>query len=290
LRALDRAARGGKLSVQSGAMRSLQDRVAVVTGSASGIGRATAVALAERGCDLALADIDEVGLQQTARQIEQLGRRVTTHTVDVASRAAMEAFVEAVVGAHGRVHIVVNNAGVSVTAPFEEHTLEDFEWLFGINFWGVVYGCKLFLPHLKAAGEGHIVNISSVFGLIGLPTQSAYCASKFAVRGLSEGLRTEFAPFNIGVTSVHPGGINTNIVKNSRFIEGRDGQKARIIRQFERNAMSPERAAQKIILGIEANSARVLITKETYVTDLLKRVAPTLTNRLVERVRHRIGL
>lgn len=271
-------------------MRNLRDRVAVVTGAASGIGRATAIVLAERGSDLALADVDEVGLQQTARQIEHLGRRVTTHRVDVASRPAMEAFVADVAAAHGRVHVVVNNAGVSVTAPFEEHTLEDFEWLIGVNLWGVVHGCKLFLPHLKAAGEGHIVNISSVFGIIGLPTQSSYCASKFAVRGLSESLRTELAPLNIGVTSVHPGGVNTNIVKSSRFVETRPGQKAKIIRAFDRMAMTPERAALRIVAGIESNAARVLITRETYVTDMMKRVAPTLTNRLVERLRGRFGL
>ena len=271
-------------------MRNLRDRVAVVTGAASGIGRATAIVLAERGADLALADVDEVGLQQTARQIEHLGRRVTTHRVDVAARPEMEAFVAAVAEAHGRVHVVVNNAGVSVTAPFEQHSLEDFEWLMGINFWGVVYGCKLFLPHLKAAGEGHIVNISSLFGLIGLPTQSSYAASKFAVRGLSESLRTELAPLNIGVTSVHPGGINTNIVKSSRFVEERPGQKAKIVRAFDRNGMSPERAGQKIVQGIECNAARVLIAKETYVTDVMKRVAPTLTNRIVERLRGRLGL
>ncbi|MEZ4450147.1 MAG: SDR family NAD(P)-dependent oxidoreductase [Nannocystaceae bacterium] len=271
-------------------MRNLRDRVAVVTGAASGIGRATSIVLAERGSDVALCDVDEVGLQQTARQIEHLGRRVTTHRVDVSSKAQMEAFAADVAAAHGRVHIVVNNAGVSVSAPFEQHTLEDFEWLMGINFWGVVYGCKFFLPHLQAAGEGHIVNISSLFGLIGLPTQSSYCAAKFAVRGLSEALRTELAPNNIGVTSVHPGGINTNIVKNSRFLEQKPGQKSKVVRSFDRFGMPPERAAQKIVHGIETNAARVLITKETYITDVMKRFAPTLTNRVVERLRGRLGL
>lgn len=271
-------------------MRNLRDRVAVVTGAASGIGRATAIALAERGCDLALADVDEVGLQSTARRVEELGRRATTHVVDVADRRRMEAFVDEVVTAHGAVHIVINNAGVSVTANLEDHTLEDFEWLVGVNLWGVVHGCKLFLPHLKAAGEGHIVNISSMFGLIGLPSQASYCATKFAVRGFSESIRAELAPHNIGVTSVHPGGINTNIVKNSRFTEERAGQRARIEQFFATKTLPPERCAAKIVRGIEQNSARVLVAPETYLTDIAKRIAPSITNAVLTPIRRRLGI
>ena len=271
-------------------MRKLRDRVAVITGAASGIGRATAIALAGRGVDTALADLDEVGLQQTARQVEGYGRRASTHTVDVACRPAMEAFAAEVIDAHGRMNILVNNAGVSVSAPFEEHSLEDFEWLFGVNFWGVIYGCKFFLPHLQAAGEGHIINISSLFGLIGLPTQSSYAASKFAVRGFSESLRSELRPQGIGVTSVHPGGINTNIVKSSRFHEEHSGQKAKLITNFERRAWPPELVARRIIEAIEGDKARMLVGPETYITDLAKRLTPNLTNRLVERLRKRLGL
>ncbi|MCB9700925.1 MAG: SDR family NAD(P)-dependent oxidoreductase [Myxococcales bacterium] len=271
-------------------MRNLRDRVAVVTGSASGIGRATAVALAERGADLALADVDEVGLRETARLVEAAGRRATTHRVDVSAREAMEAFAADVLESHGRIHVVVNNAGVSVTAPFEDHSLEDFEWLMGVNFWGVVYGCKFFLPHIKAAGEGHIVNISSLFGLIGLPTQSSYAASKFAVRGFSESLRTELRPYGIGVTSVHPGGINTNIVKSSRFTETASGQKAKVIRSFEKTGWPPELVGRRIVEAIERDKARMLVGPETYVTDYAKRLVPELTNRLVDRLRRRMGL
>ena len=279
-----------KKRVHSGPMRNLRDRVAVVTGAASGIGRATAVALAERGADMALADLDEVGLQQTARLVESAGRRATTHTVDVASRPAMEALVDDVLDAHRRVHILINNAGVSVSARFEDHSLEDFEWLFGVNFWGVVYGCKFFLPHIKAAGEGHIVNISSLFGLIGLPTQSSYAASKFAVRGFTESLRTELAEHRIGVTSVHPGGTKTNIVKSSRFTEHIPGQKARIMDGFERRGWPPELVARRIISGIEGDKARMLVGPETYVTDLAKRLTPTYANWIFERLRQRFSL
>src|SRR5690349_9388793 len=148
-------------------MRQLADRVAVVTGSASGIGRATAIALAREGCDLALADVDEVGMAETAAAVRELGRNVSTHRVDVSDKARMEAFAAEVVDEHGDVHILINNAGVSVTASLADQTLEDFEWIVGINFWGVVYGCKFFLPHLQRAGGATIVNLSSMFGLIG---------------------------------------------------------------------------------------------------------------------------
>lgn len=260
-------------------MRNLRDRVAVVTGAASGIGRATAIALAEAGCDVAVADIDEAGLAETARAIRATGREVSEHIVDVASKPRMQAFVDEVVEAHGRVHIVINNAGVSVTAPLAEQTLEDFEWIVGINFWGVVYGCKLFLPHLQRAGSGTIVNLSSMFGLIGLPTQSSYCATKFAVRGFSEALAVELVDQNIDVISVHPGGIATNIVNSSRHWD--EGLQRKAQKYFERHAMPPERAAAQIVDGIRRRKRRVLITRETWATDILKRVYPGLPPRLI---------
>ncbi len=269
-------------------MRTLKDRVALVTGAASGIGRATSVLLAKKGCDLALADVDEKGLAETAKLVEAAGRKASTHIADVADRSRMEKLPGEVLAAHGHVHIVVNNAGVSVTAPLEEHTLDDFEWIVGINFWGVVYGCKFFLPHLKREEEGHIVNISSAFGLIGLPTQSSYCATKFAVRGFSESLLAEMKDTRVGVTCVHPGGINTNIVRSSRTYD--DRLKARAIRMFERRTLPPEEAARRIVEGILKNKPRVLIARETYVIDGLKRLAPVLTSRLLARFQERMGL
>jgi NAD(P)-dependent dehydrogenase (short-subunit alcohol dehydrogenase family) len=264
-------------------MKELKNRVAVVTGAGSGIGRATSVLLAQRGCRLALSDVNAAGLEETKNIIQNAGTTVTTHIVDVSSRERMQSFVGEVLAAHGGVNILVNNAGVSVSATFEEHSLEDFEWLFGINFWGVVYGCKLFLPALLAAEEGNIVNISSIFGLVGVPRQSSYCASKFAVRGFSESLRAELGHTNVRVTSVHPGGVATNIAASTR-VHGDEQEKekhARIVRRF-RKMLPPEKAAEAIVRGIERDRPRVLITRETYVLDFAKRAFPDSASALVQ--------
>lgn len=262
-------------------MKTLKGKVAVVTGGASGIGRATALRLAGDGCDVAVADVDEVGMEETAREVRARGKRATTHRIDVSKKEEMQRLVDDVLAAHGRVHVVVNNAGVAVSQTIAEHDLADFEWVVGINFWGVVYGSKFFLPHLVAQGEGHIVNISSMFGLIGLPSQSAYCATKFAVRGFTEALRAELAGSGVGATSVHPGGINTNIVKRARFHDV--AAQARSVKFFETKTVPPSVVADGISRAILRNQARLLVTKETYVVDALKRAAPTLTDALVAR-------
>jgi NAD(P)-dependent dehydrogenase (short-subunit alcohol dehydrogenase family) len=264
-------------------MKVLKDRVAVVTGAGSGIGRATAVLLAQRGCKLAVSDIDAAGLEDTKRLIEATGAKCTAHIVDVSKRDRMQSFVSEVLEAHGSVNILVNNAGVSVSATFEEQSLEDFEWLIGINFWGVIYGCKLFLPALLAADQAHIVNISSVFGLVGVPRQSSYCASKFAVRGFSESLRAELGHTNVRVTSVHPGGVATNIAAKTRVVgdEVEQERHKRIVRRF-RKMLPPEKAAEAIITGIVRDRPRVLITRETYVLDFAKRAFPNSASALVE--------
>ena len=259
-------------------MRSLDNRVAVVTGAASGIGRATALGLAKKGCRLAIADIHEQGLAETSSAIEALGRECSTHIVNVADKQRMQEFVDEVVAAHKHVHVVVNNAGVTVRANLADHSLDDFEWIVGINFWGVVYGCKLFLPHLQASGWGAFVNISSMFGLTGVPSQSSYCATKFAVRGFSESLAIELANENIDVICVHPGGIRTNIVRNSRGPD--DSALARTIKWFDRKALPPEQAAAKIIRAIERRQQRVVITPEAWATDVAKRVYPAVPLRL----------
>ena len=265
-------------------MRRLKDRIAVVTGAASGIGRATAIALADAGMNLALVDINQKGLAETQRELERRKQRSSMHVVDVSKLDQMQELVRAVEREHGGVNVLVNNAGVSVAASFEEQSLEDFEWLMGINFWGVVYGCKLFLPLLLRAEEGHIVNLSSVFGFVGVPLNSSYCASKFAVRGLSETLRAELAQTKVGVTSVHPGGVATNIVADGRFYEpaGMSGLREQTVRAFER-MLPPEKAAACIVKGIKRNSARVLITREAYLIDAVKRAFPVISSEVLGR-------
>lgn len=265
-------------------MRTLKDRVAVVTGAAGGIGRATAVALAEAGSNVALVDIDELGLAETRRKVEAAGRRASVHRVDVANRDAMEALVAEVLDAHGQVNVVVNNAGVSVTKRFDEQSLDDFEWLIGINFWGVVYGAKFFLPEIKKGDEGYIVNISSMFGFIGLPSQTSYAASKFAVHGMSESMRYELAPHGIGVMSVHPGMIRTGIVKAARIaVPEAPGLQDGVARTFDRFGWPPERVANKIVHGIRRGHARVVVGPEAYLVDWIKRASPVLPRNLVHR-------
>ncbi len=196
-------------------MKSFQNKVAAVTGAASGIGRALAIDLAQRGCRLAISDVNEAGLAETADLARAAGAEVAQQLVDVADRQAVQAWADSTAAEYGQVNLVFNNAGVALAASVKSLEYEDFEWLMGINFWGVVHGTKSFLPHLLEAGEGHIVNVSSVFGLAGFPGQSAYNAAKFAVRGFTDSLREELEMMNCGVsaTCVHPGGIKTNIAR-----------------------------------------------------------------------------
>lgn len=267
-------------------MKRFTDRVAVVTGSASGIGRAVAVALAARGCDLALVDIDEDGLHQTAHMVADAGRRASVHRADVADRARMQALVEEVEREHGRVDILVNNAGVTVAASFEEHSFEDLEWVLGINLWGVIHGCKLFLPLLRRQDEAYIVNISSLFGLLGIPRQSSYCATKFAVAGLSRALAAELSDSPVRVLSVHPGGIRTNIAKSGRFLDAK--LQKRSMAFFEKRGMPPERAAEKIVTAMTTNTERLLVTREAYLGDALKRLFPAVPSRWISWIHGRV--
>ena len=196
-------------------MKILTDRVAAVTGAASGIGRALATNLAAKGCHLAISDVNEQGLRETANLVAHKNAKVTTHIVDVADRDQVYRYAEDVVNQHGRVNIIINNAGVAVGDSIECVSYEDFEWVVGINFWGVVYGTKAFLPYLKKEPEGHIVNISSINGIIPNPYNAPYCATKFAVKGFTETLSQEMRGTSVGVTCVHPGGIGTNIIRNA---------------------------------------------------------------------------
>jgi NAD(P)-dependent dehydrogenase (short-subunit alcohol dehydrogenase family) len=268
-------------------MQELQGKVVAVTGAASGIGRALAVELAGRGSQLAISDIDEDGLAETARRAGAKGATVTSQRLDVADRSAMFAWAEQVVADHGRANVIVNNAGVALGAPVADMALEDFEWLMGINFWGVVHGTQAFLPHLVAAGEGHIVNVSSVFGLVGIPTQSAYNAAKFGVRGFTEALRMELdlAANGVSASSVHPGGIKTNIARNARISAG-SGMRVEDLEEGRRRMekafiTSPEKAAKVIVRGIERNQRRVLIGPDAHVFNLLGRLPASVAQRLI---------
>ena len=263
-------------------MKDFNERVAAVTGAASGIGRAVALELARRGAHVALSDIDEAGLSDSAAQCEGYGIKVTRSVVDVADRAAVYRWADEVVADHGKVNLIVNNAGVALGATVESMSYEDFEWLMNINFWGVVYGTKAFLPHLKASGEGHIANVSSVFGLISVPSQSAYNAAKFAVRGFSDTLRMELEieDANVSVTTIHPGGIKTNIARNARMdpsvgmIAG-DTDAAR--RDFERMFItSPEKAARQIVSAISHDRRRALIGPDAKAIDFVSRLPAVL--------------
>ncbi|WP_164001497.1 SDR family NAD(P)-dependent oxidoreductase [Pyxidicoccus caerfyrddinensis] len=265
-------------------MKTVKNRVAAITGAGSGIGRATAVLLARSGCNVALSDVNEQGLGETADQCRAHGVRVNTARVDVAKREAVHDWADAVARELGAVHVVVNNAGVALGATIEDTRYEDFEWLMNINFWGVVYGTKAFLPHLRAAGEGHIVNVSSVFGLIGVPTQGAYNAAKFAVKGFTEALRQELEVESvpIGVTCVHPGGIKTNIARNARVTHRKGWTDERSTSDFEKSfSTTPEKAASDILSAILKNRRRQLIGGDAVFIDLMQRMLPTLYQRLV---------
>jgi len=261
----------------------LDNRVAVITGAGSGIGAALAVEAARRGCDLALSDIDVERLEPVAAEARTHGRRVSTHGLDVAQRDAWQPFHDDVLTEHGRANLLINNAGVSLSAKFEDMSLEQAEWIVGINLWGVWYGMHTFLPTLLEQPAGHIVNLSSVFGIMGIPTQTAYCATKFAVRGLTEALSIELEGTSVGVTSVHPGGIATRIAQDARYA-GVTADEERRAKKMISKGMKPEQAAQIILDGVERDKRRVLVGRDAAIMDLVARVAPTRYRDVVRRV------
>ena len=272
-------------------MKSFQNKVAAITGAASGMGRTLAVELARRGCHLALSDVNEAELVKTAELASAHGDKVTVKKVNVAERDAVFAWANEAARDHGRVNLVFNNAGVALTANVEDVKITDFEWIMGINFWGVVHGTQAFLPHLKASGDGHIVNTSSLFGLMAVPTQGTYNASKFAVRGYTEALRMELEMEGacVSATCVHPGGIATNIAMAGKIdasvtaktgVSEADHKRAanKLI-----NVTTAESAALQILKAVEHNERRVLVGPDARFLDKMVRLLGSAYQVLVMR-------
>lgn len=281
-------------------MKNFNHKVAAITGAGSGIGRALALNLAKQGCAVALSDVNETGLQESVKLLQDSGVKVTSQKLDVADKDAMFAWADQVVADHGQVNLIFNNAGVALGGTVAGTSIEEYEWIVNINFWGVLYGTKAFLPHLQASGDGHVVNVSSIFGLFSQPTQSGYNATKFAVRGFTESLRQELDMDNAGVsaTCVHPGGIKTNIARSARLndsmqaITGVDGDTSQ--RNFEKLFRTTADDAASIILkAVRKDARRVLVGFDAKVIDSFQRTLPTgyqgLVTGAMKLARKRLG-
>lgn len=270
-------------------MQNFKDKVAAITGAGSGIGRGLALNLAQAGCHLSLSDVNEVGLAETASMLASSGVNVTSAVVDVADRKQVEDWAAQTAADHGQVNLIFNNAGVAMGGTVEGTTIEEYEWIVNINFWGVVYGTKAFLPLLVESGDGHVINISSIFGLFAQPTQSGYNATKFAVRGFTESLRQELDLSQQGVsaTCVHPGGIKTNIAASARMNASGEAMtgmtKDDSTKDFEKLfRTTPDQAAKVILAAVKKNKRRVLVGTDAKVVDMFQRVLPTAYQPIVE--------
>ena len=268
-------------------MKTFKNKVAAITGAASGMGRTLAVELARRGCHLSLSDVNEAGLSETAQMARQHGVKVTTTRLDVANREAVFAWADQTATDHGQVNLIFNNAGVSLTVNLDVVKQSDFDWIMGINFWGVVYGTQAFLPHLKKSGDGHVINTSSLFGLMAVPTQGTYNATKFAVRGYTEALRMELelAGEPVSATCVHPGGIATNIAKDARMDESvgdvaGSAEEAKL--EFDKFLRTdPDKAARQILKAVQRNRRRALIGPDAVVFDGVSRLPAGIYQRVL---------
>ncbi|MBY6538692.1 SDR family NAD(P)-dependent oxidoreductase [Rhodococcus sp. BP-349] len=271
-------------------MSEFRGRVAVVTGAGSGIGRALALELASRGARLALSDVDSVGLAATVAAVEQRGAEVRSDHLDVSERGSVLDYAETVRRHFGAVNQVYNNAGIAFHGDVEKTEFKDLERVIDVDFWGVVNGTKAFLPHLIESGDGHVINVSSLFGLLSIPSQSAYNAAKFAVRGFTEALRQEMliARHPVQVTCVHPGGIKTAIARNATVAEGQD-QKS-VAEFFDRRLAktTPEQAALVILRGVEKNKARVLIGNDARALDALARITGSRYQDIIVKLSSRV--
>jgi NADP-dependent 3-hydroxy acid dehydrogenase YdfG len=271
-------------------MEGFAGKVAVVTGAGSGIGQALAIELARSGASVAISDVNTEGLASTEERLKAIGAPVKTDRLDVTEREAFELYADAVKDHFGKVNQVYNNAGIAFSGDIEVTQFKDIERVMDVDFWGVVNGTKIFLPHLIDSGDGHIVNISSVFGLFSVPGQAAYNAAKFAVRGFTEALRQEMhmAGHPVKVTTVHPGGIKTAIARNMTTAEGLD--KDELAQQFDKKlaSTSPEKAAHIILDGVRRNKARVLVGPDAKALDVIVRVTGSGYQRLFSAVMSRV--
>ncbi len=265
-------------------MKDLKDKVAVVTGAGSGIGRALVFALAKKGTHVAVVDIDADRAELVAEEAKAFGVNATSHAVDVRDAKALVALADAVEESHGKINIVVNNAGVTHVAPFVDTSLEEFYRVLDVNVRGVVAGCHTFLPRLLAQEEGHLVNISSVFGLIGIERQTAYCASKFAVRGFSLSLAEELRGTNVGITCVHPAGVDTKILAEASMSTEVETRRDEMQKAFVASTSSPEEVADDIVRAIEKKKERILVAKLAPLFDFAQRMAPAWGNRVLNRL------
>lgn len=271
-------------------IRDFRGKVAVVTGAASGIGRATALALAREGCVLALADIDAAGLDGTAREIHARDGKAASYVVDVSNQGAVVAFAREAISAHSRVDILFNNAGVGISGTIADTPLERWEWLVGVNYWGVVFGIKAFLPHFLERGSGHIVSTSSLAGLVPAPGLGVYASTKFAVLGLSEALRVELRDRGIGVSTICPGVIKTNIPRATEYMVSANAKRSReeIIATFERYAWPPERVAKAVIKAIRRDRAIVPVGPEAWLLWYAMRISPRIAERIFLSLHRRL--
>jgi len=264
-------------------IKDFKDKVVVITGAGSGIGRATALAFADEGASLVIADINGERLVEVAGEIEHIGAKVSTREVDVSDKTQVENLAKFVIENYGKVDILHNNAGVGVGGPVENVSIEDFEWIVSINYWGVIYGVHYFLPHMIEREYGHIVNTASGAGLVALPSLSAYTSTKFAVVGFSEAIRAELRRYGIGVSALCPGIINTNIVEEGRSYLNPDSKikQEDMVEFYQKRGWPPERVARAVLKGVRKNKAVIPVGPETWISWYLKRFSLWISNALL---------